>query len=193
MIILALTALGSTWCAYQAQLWNGVQLVRLTDLDLATAGANESRLAARERKTLDGIVFFHFIEAIHRNDAAWGEAIRARMDPPLRAAVEAWLKLDPLNNPSVPGPAKLPQYVLPEDQRADELERQAGITRALAQAAGQNGDSYVLLALMYALVLFFGGIMSTFERRVLRLTLGGVACALFLVTSAWLFLMPMAA
>lgn len=190
VIVLALTALGSTWCAYQSQLWNGIQLVRLADADIATQRANENRLAAQQLRTQDGIVVLHVMEAINRGDTTAVEAVRRRTPSPLREAIAASLALDPLNNPDAPGPLRMPQYVLAEDQRAKEMEEESLRLRAEAQRAGGNGDTYVLLTLLFASVLFFGGITGTFQSRRLRLGLGAIACMLFLVTTARLSIMP---
>ncbi len=190
VILLGLTALGSTWCAYQSQLWNGVQLARFADADLATQHANENRLAALQRKTLHGMVLLHFFEARQRNDLKMAEAMLRRMESPLRETIDAWLKLDPLNNPDAPHPTKMPQYVLVEDQRAQEAQENALALRAAAQQAGNNGDTYVLLTLLFASVLFFGGMTGTFRSRRVRLGMGGIACVLFLTTAIRLAFMP---
>jgi hypothetical protein len=193
VIILALTALGSTWCAYQSQLWNGVQLARLTDAEIATQEAQGNTLAGLQRRTQDGLLTLHFMEAIRRNDTKSLEAMRRRMPSPLREAMEASLALDPLNNPDVPGPMKMPQYVLIEEQQAEKARARALELRTGAQQAGQYGDSYVLLTLMFASVLFFGGITGTFQSRRLRLGMGCIALVLFVVTTIRVVFMPVCA
>ena len=190
VLILALTALGSTWCAYQSQLWNGLQLVRLADADLATQHANELTLAGQLRRSLHGTILLHYVEAIHRGDARMADLIHQRMESPLREAIDAWRALDPLNNPSAPQVANMPQYVLPELQEAKQHQYEALESRASAQQAGQNGDTYVLLTLMFASVLVFGGITGTFPSRRLRLGLAGIACVLFAITVFRLAWMP---
>ena len=190
VIVLALTALGSTWCAYQSQLWNGVQLVRLSDADDATQDANESTLAGMQRRSLHATILLHFVEAMYRGDSTLADAIHRRMESPLPEAVDAWQALDPLNNPDVPQVAKMPQYTLPEFQQAEKERARASGLRAEAQRAGNNGDTYVLLTLMFASVLFFGGITGTFRSRRLRIGLASIACVLFLVTVGSLTGMP---
>lgn len=190
VFVLALTALASTWCAYQSQRWNGAQMVELADAEVANQKAEASTLAGLQRRTMDGLTVLHFMEALRRDDTKSVEAIRLRMGSPLREAVEASLALDVMNNPNVPGPLRMPQYVLAEDQNAAAARATAGECRVAAQRAGQNGDSYVLLTLMFASVLFFGGITGTFEARRLRLWLGGIACTLFVGTMIGLAMMP---
>lgn len=190
VIVLALTALGSTWCAYQSQLWNGTQLVRLADAEIATQLANEGALAAMQRTTLHGTVLLHYVDAMHRGDTVLAEAIHMRMESPLREAVDAWLKLDPFHNPSAPRVRDMAEYVLPELVKSKEEGARAADLRTKALSAGSNGDSYVLLTLMFASVLFFGGITGTFRSRRLRVSLASIACAMFLATVGWAATMP---
>jgi hypothetical protein len=190
VIVLAMTALGSTWCAYQSQLWNGVQIVRLSDAEIASQEARGNTLAALQRRTMDGLAVLHFMDALQRSDVKAVEAIRRRMPSPLREATEACLALDPLNNPEAPGPLRMPQYELVEEQDAERAHARAVELRGRAQQAGNNGDTYVLLTLLFASVLFFGGITGTFQSRRLRVGLAGIACLMFLATVGSLATMP---
>jgi len=190
VIILSLTALCSTWCAYQSERWNGTQLVLLADGELSSQTANEKTLIVMQRKNLDALVLLHFMEAMQRKDQQMAEALHRRMQSPLRETVDAWLKLDPMKNPDAPPPGKMPQYVLVEDQEAKTARDKALQLRSAALQAGTNGDTYVLLTLLFASVLFFGGITGTFQSRRLRLGLGGVACGLFVLTVIRLAFMP---
>lgn len=193
MIILSLTALGSTWCAYQSQLWNGQQLALLSDADASTQDAHGFSLQAMQHHMLDAIVMLHFGEATLRDDTKLAGAIRSRMGSPLREAVEAWLKLDPFNNLEATPALKMPQYVLPELAQARSANETALRIRAQANTAGNHGDTYVLLSLMFASVLFFGGITGTFESRRVRTALATIAVLMFLVTLIRVATMPVCA
>ncbi len=190
VIILSLTALCSTWCAYQSERWNGTQSVLLADAELSSQEAQQRTLAVMQRKTLDSLVLLHYLDAVQRKDTELADAIHVRMPSPLREAVDAWLKLDPFKNPNVPAPGKMREYVLVEEQEAKAAREKASQLRSTALAAGTNGDTYVLLTLLFASVLFFGGITGTFQSRRLRLGLGGVACLLFMMTVVRLAFMP---
>jgi len=112
------------------------------------------------------------------------------MDSPLRETIDAWLKLDPFHNPDVVPPRKMPQYVLPEvqaEKTASDLAKSLG---EKANAAGNHGDTYVLLTLMFASVLFFGGITGTFDGRRVRLMLTAIALVMFTVTLIRVATMP---
>jgi len=190
VIVLALTALASTWCAYQSQLWNGVQIVRLADAEIASQEARSQAMISIQRRTNDGLVVLHFMDAMQRNDIKASEAIRRRIQSPLREALEASLALDVMNNPDVPGPLRMPQYRLIEEEQARKAQDRALELRGQAQAAGTHGDTYVLLTLLFASVLFFGGITGTFRSRRLRIGLAGIACVMFLTTVGFMTTMP---
>jgi hypothetical protein len=70
--------------------------------------------------------------------------------------------------------------VLEQEQDASRQRREAGQLGALAADAGRNAQKYVMLTLMCAAVLFFGGISGTFQTRKVRMALACVSAALFL-------------
>ena len=60
---------------------------------------------------------------------------------------------------------------------------------AAAEARGYS-DDYVLLTVVFASVLFFGGIARAFDSRRLRVVLAALAMLLFLCTLVALTTMP---
>jgi hypothetical protein len=109
----------------------------------------------------------------------------------MKTAVEAWLKLDPFNNPDAPSsPFKMAEYVQKELQEAkgdDELSAQE---HHAAELANHASDTYVLLTVAFTSVLFFGGIAGSFHSRRLRIVFFVIALMLFLATVAILGTMP---
>jgi hypothetical protein len=109
----------------------------------------------------------------------------------MKPAVDAWLKLDPLNNPSAPpSPFRMAEYAQVETV---EVARQADLAnKALAAAAEARrfSDNYVLLTVVFASVLFFGGIARAFDSRPLRTAMAALAVLLFLGTVAVLTTLP---
>jgi hypothetical protein len=189
-ILLAVTALASTWCAYQSQLWNGVQLVRLTEAEISSQLANQKTLAAMQHKTMDALVLLQYMEARERDHSQWAEVIHRRMPSHLREAVDAWSALDPLNNPSAPPPGEMAEYDFAEKREAEQARKDAHHLRTAAHQAGNHGDAYVLLTLLFALVLFFGGIACTIQSPRLRWGLTILAFTIFTMTTLRLTWMP---
>jgi hypothetical protein len=115
----------------------------------------------------------------------------ARLRPESKKAFEAWLKTDPFNNPAAPsGPFKMAEYVQPELEEAKRQDERFAQEHAAAQKANETSDTYVLLTVLFASVLFFGGIAGTLASRRLRLMILAISLALFVVTLVFLATMP---
>jgi hypothetical protein len=109
----------------------------------------------------------------------------------MKKAVQAWLKTDPFNNPAAPlGPLKMAEYAQPELAEAKRQEEISEQEYSAAIHANQTADAYVLLTVLFASVLFFGGIAVTLDSRRLRVSILIIALALFVVTIAFLGTMP---
>ena len=73
---------------------------------------------------------------------------------------------DPINNQNAPPtPFDMPDYVLTDAVEADRLADVADQASIDARDANQNGDNYVLTAVLFAAVLFFAGIASKLDSR----------------------------
>ena len=109
----------------------------------------------------------------------------------MRKALDAWLKTDPLHNPHAPlTPFQMAEYVQPELLEAQHQQKTAEKMEAAARQANQFSDHYVLFTVLFATVLFFGGISGTFRSRRLQLTAFAIAVLLFVVTVVGLGTMP---
>lgn len=192
-IILSLATLSSTWCGYQANQWGGKQSGNQAAADTAERKAAEYTIVALQLRTFDGIALLEFWSALRENDAERQAAVRARVRPQLRAAIDAALADGMLHDPSKPGPLQRPEYILAEEQAAAKSREDAALHRAQARTAGAAADSYVILTLTFASVLFFGGITGTFTARRVRIGLGCIALLLFLLALVQLAKLPIAA
>jgi hypothetical protein len=190
-IVLALATTASAWCAYQSKLWGGAQMARSNAAIRAGREGAVNSLAAVQWRAFDASMFIAYMEArFERNDAMEAFLVQ-RFRPEMKPAVEAWLKLDPLNNPSAPpSPFRMPEYAQVETA---EVARQAEIAAQAMAAAGEArrvSDGYVLLTVLFASVLFFGGIARAFDAPRLRVVLAALAVLLFLGTVIALTTMP---
>ncbi len=190
-IVLALATTASAWCAYQSKLWGGAQMARANAAVRASREGAVNSLAAVQMRAFDASMFIAYMQArIERNNEL--EAFLAqRFRPEMKPAVEAWLKLDPLNNPAAPSsPFRMAEYAQKETAEVARQEELAAKAMAAAREARQCSDDYVLLTVIFASVLFFGGIARAFDSRRLRIVLAALAVLLFLGTLAVLTTMP---
>jgi hypothetical protein len=150
--------------------------------DTAERRAAENTIVALQLRNFDGTALLQYWEALRANDPETRDAIFVRLRPQLQRAIQASLAAGVLHDPEVAGPLQRPEYVLGEEQAAQTHREEAAQAKALAQRASDKANAYVSLTLMFASVLFFGGIAGTFTSVGVRNGLGSVAVMLFLAT-----------
>jgi hypothetical protein len=189
--VLSLATTASAWCAYQSTLWGGVQTFRLAAGNKASRESSSANLAALQTRVFDGSMGISWMQARNEGNERQEKFLFDRFRPEMKRAVEAWLKTDPFNNPEAPlGPLKMAEYVQPELAEAKRQEELSAQAYAGAMQANQTSDAYVLLTVLFASVLFFGGIAGMLDSRRLRISIMTLALALFVVTVAVLGTMP---
>ena len=188
--LLGLATVTSAWCAYQATLWSGAQTFRLAAADHAGRESTEQALAAFQLRASDVQVLIAYLEARFRGDEEMMEFLHARFRPEARTALDAWLKLEPFGNPNAPGPFQMAEYAQPELQAAKRLDEERADLLNAAQHASKTSDSYVLLTVLFASVLFFGGISGTFRSQRSSISVIVIAVVLFCVTLIALGTLP---
>ncbi len=190
-IVLALATTASAWCAYQSKVWGGEQMARGNAAIQASREGAVNSLAAVQWRAFDASMFIAYMEARFERNKAMEEFLFQRFRPEMKPAVEAWLKMDPFNNPSAPpSPFRMVDYSQAE---IAEVARQADLTSQAMSAAAEArrySDNYVLLTVVFASVLFFGGIARAFDSRPLRTVLAALAVLLFLGTVVALTTLP---
>lgn len=190
-VVLALATTASAWCAYQSTRWGGVQTFRLDAANKANRQSSASALVDLQLRAFDASMGISWMQAKHEGNERQEKFLFDRFRPEMKRAVEAWLKTDPFNNPSAPlGPLKMAEYVEPELANAKRLDEVSQQEYSAAIQANQTSDAYVLLTVLFASVLFFGGITGTLESRNLRISILIIALVLFVVTVSFLATMP---
>jgi hypothetical protein len=190
-VVLSLATTASAWCAYQSTRWGGVQTFRLAAANVASRESSAAALSDLQLRAFDASMGISWMQAKFEGNKRQEEFLFDRFRPEMKKAVEAWLKTDPFNNPAAPlGPMKMAEYVQPELDEANRQGERSAQEHAAAEKANQNSDTYVLLTVLFASVLFFGGIAGTVESRRLRIAILAMALTLFVVTVAVLGTMP---
>ena len=170
--LLGLAALSTAWSGYQASLWDGIQSSNYTQASGARTNAAQQRTEANQIRIADLTLFENHIDALLDGDDELADFYLQRFPPTFAAAYEAWMALDPLENPEAPAsPLAMPEYQLAPDQEAEALEARADEFFADGQDANNHSDIYTLSTLLFAMVLFFAAISERFEVLPVRLTL----------------------
>ena len=190
-VVLALATTASAWCAYQSKLWGGEQAALAGAAVRAGREGAVNSLAAMQLRAFDASMFIAYMQARFERNIEMEAFLAQRFRPEMKPAVEAWLKLDPLNNPAAPpSPFRMAEYAQKETVEVARQEELAANGMAAAREARGFSDDYVLLTVVFASVLFFGGIARAFDSRPLRTVLAALAVLLFLGTLVALTTMP---
>lgn len=192
-ILLSLATVGSAWCAYQSNLWNGIQTFKLMDAHQAGRFSSQKSLEAIQLRSIDATLLMQYINAGKAGDKELADFYFSRFNPVLKTATLEWLKLDPFTNQNAPNsPLKMPSYKLPEEEKSLENMNLYYKEMDSANLANHNADTYVMFTVIFAAVLFFGGIASTLQSNLMRnicLILSGI---IFISTFIFLLNLPLA-
>jgi hypothetical protein len=179
-VVLSLVAVVAAYSGFAAAKWGTESSVSLARASALRTKANRADLEGLVTRTQDSVSFNAWFTAfVAGNVKAERLAIR-RLRPGYRPAFYAWLATDPAHNPhSPPGPAYMPQYVIPQEQAAAVDDRQADAAFTRGENAGGTSDKYVRDTVFLATVLFLVGISSHFSLHQARYGLVAIALLLF--------------
>jgi hypothetical protein len=191
-ILLALATVATAWCAYQSARWSGVMTINFSASNATRVQSTISANKAFTEISYDAAVLLDYAQAYVKGDTAEIEVLQKRFTrPELETAMEAWLKLDPANNPDAPRtPINMPEYKVESLETSEALLKKADSLTEQAKDDNQRSDNYVLLAVVFASVLFFAGISTKFASRRLKMMMVLAGGAIFLATLTILSLQP---
>ncbi len=190
VILISMATVATAWSAYQAHRWGGVQAV---NFGLANTNRTESVRAsnlAAQQTAVDVNVFTDWVAAKAAGDQRLADFLEQRFRVEFVPAFEAWLELPRINNIPEGTPFTLPEYVLAERERSDQLADDAGAYFEAAKDANQTGDNFVLIGVLFASCLFFGGISTRFDRIGPKIVLLSIGSLLFVTAAIIEFLLP---
>jgi hypothetical protein len=181
-VVLALATILTAWCGYQAARWSGEQADGYSQAGAArTQAAQQSNQAMLRISTQVG-VFTEYLAARSQGNQDFADFLYRHFSPELQTATDAWLKTEPFTNLDAPrSPFDMPGYSVPEQAEAHRLEQIAHDYAATAHDANELSDRYVLLTVIFATVLFFGGISGKFQWQVIDALIMGFGVAILLV------------
>jgi hypothetical protein len=182
-IVLAIAVVLTAWAAFQAGKWGGEQSIQFSIAGASRTESTRADTRGGQLAQIDVAMFVDFatsyIEEVRagivtppdgtgfvpETDTVSG-FIYNRLRDEFRPAMDAWLATDPVENPdSPPSPFDMDEYQVAQFAEAERLVEIADQAAVDARTANQNGDNYVLTAVLFATVLFFSGIASKLENR----------------------------
>lgn len=196
-IIMALAAILTAWCAFQAGKWSGIQAIEFSNANADRIESTRADGLANVQRSVDVNVYIAWLDAVAAEvkggeippvaedgyqpvagtlSAFYYQRMRAEFKP----ALDAWLATDPLNNNDAPStPFEMDEYQQAAALEADQKLEDAAVNRQDALDANQNGDNYVLTTVGFALVIFFAGVSSKLVATRNRWIMLGLAMVLF--------------
>ena len=175
-VLLSLVAVLAAYSGYAAAKWATESSVMLAKASAERTKANRAGTEAIVTRTLDSASFNAWFTGFTAGNANAERLAARRMRPGYRPAFKAWLATDPAHNPHAPpGPAYMPQYVIPQETAAKALDARADDAFAEGAHAGSTSDKYIRDTVFLATVLFLVGISGHFTIRPARMGLIGVA------------------
>jgi hypothetical protein len=189
--LLALATVGTAWCGYQAARWGGQQTTHFVEAIGAYSDSLQLGGQATQVEAFHVDLFVAWASALSEDNQQLADFLYQRFPPELKTASEAWLALEPLIDPGAPpSPFDTPEYSLPETVESERKRQLADELFARASTDNQTSDNYVLLTVIFASVLFFGGISGKFRTRVIDLAMLTIATLVFLAGVVILFTYP---
>lgn len=176
--VLAFGSIVAAWSANQASLWGSVQSSTYAQASGKRIEAARAANRAGQIVQLDVALFMAYLEARNNGDEALSSFYAKRFRPDFRTAFDAWIALNPLENPDAPtSPILMPEYRVAEQVRADELTSEAEQLFARGERANTISSAYAVNGFITALALFFAGIAPRFKWRALKIAVVLIALA----------------
>jgi hypothetical protein len=190
-LLLSLVAVLAAYSGYAAAKWGTESSLKLAKASAQRSKANRYDGEAIVTRTLDAVTFNTWFGAFAVGNKKAEELARKRLRPGYRPAFNAWLATDPVHNPNAPpGPAYMPNYVVPQDKAAHVADAAADEAFAQGQDAGDTSDKYIRDTVFLATVLFLVGISGHFRIMQARLGLIGIGAALLVFSVIQLLGLP---
>jgi hypothetical protein len=191
VIILAIASVLTAWSGFQSTKWSGVQASSYSQASAARIESNQSAAYGFLYSLNTQANYNNWLNATLSDNESLADVYAARLESVIPEAWNAWLALDPLNNPDAPStPLLMPEYTEVNAAETADLEEEASRLFEEGQDANEKGDNYVLVTVLFAVALFFSGISTSINFRTARLVLLVVAMAFVVGGGIYLATMP---
>jgi hypothetical protein len=190
-VLLVVAALGTSWSSYQATRWNGEQAKAASRTNAVRIDAARAQGLAQAQTQVDVATFIAWADAERRGESGLADFYVDRFRAEFKPAFEAWIATRPLEDPDAPPtPFAMDEYRVASGQEADRLDAAAEASAAQVRLDIQRASNYVLTVVLYAIVLFFGGVSTRIGNRRLRWVLAGAGCIVLIGAIAWIATFP---
>ena len=180
-VLLGVAATLTAVAAYSAALSDGEALEGYTSSTRTLNDANAFFAQGNTTEASDRSLFVEYANAVYAEDSARADYLTTLMRPELQDALDWWQETDEAVTPF--DELEGNPYAIDDYATAHELEDEAAVQFDDGVDADEQGDSFELAVVFFALALFFGGVATVFDRQVVTAALLGLAVAVLVVGS----------
>jgi hypothetical protein len=192
-IVLALATVGSAWAVYQANQWNNKESDEMNASNTARIESSKQTTIATASVVYDATVLSQSAAAVADGNTQLQQFYRDKLyRPEFRAFVDQAIAAAGGDPTAIPNLFANQTYLNSLFDKPRQLEDQAEKSAVASNAAGTNANSYVLIAVILAITLFFAGTATSISWVPLRAVLLAVATVALAVGAARLASLPLA-
>ena len=189
--LMSLTTILAAWSAFESSKWSGMMSISFSQASSARIEAARLNGDANSRINIQVGLFTQWINAHATDDERQADYLEANFPEPLATAFASWTAAEPEKNPEVPRtPFSMPEYQLEEQALSAEADARADQKFADALGFNQTSDNYTLLAVLFAVVLFFTALAARAGRAAIQAAYLTLALILFVVVAGFLVSFP---
>ena len=190
-LLLSLVAVLAAYSGYAAAKWGTESSIQLAKASAQRSKANRYDGEAIVTRTQDGVSFNTWFASFVIGNKKAEQLAEKRFRPGYKPAFNAWIATDPVHNPKAPpGPAYMPNYIIPQEAAAKAADGAADEAFARGTDAGDTADKYIRDTVFLATVLFLVGISGHFRIMQARLGLIGIGAGLLVFSVIQLLGLP---
>jgi len=187
-VILAIATLAVAWCAYQNNLWNGIQTFKLAESNKFNRLAQQKTLQGGQSFQIDEAITATFVDAVLQKNRDRIQFILKGVRPELSKVLQDWLQVYNEHDTTAPlHPMVMPEYKQMLDAKNLETERlrdEGDKAYKEGDRANSITDRYSLFTVLFSSVMFLSAIATKATRRDIHFTLvfvSGIICIANLV------------
>jgi hypothetical protein len=168
LVLLGVATVASAWCAYQVQLWNGIEIRNLARANATQSESVRRTTTASRKELMDVGAFLNIVQAKARGDEPAAAFLRQRVRPEFRPALDAWLARSEGGKVPAGTPFESREYRIRDEDEALQLRDKAATALTDANKANDTSDMFVLHTVLLALALFFLGLTGQVRSSIAR-------------------------
>ena len=186
LLVLAVTAVATAWCGFEASKWGGEMSIAFSQASSARIEAARAQGMANTARQIDINLWSLYVQALAQSDQGFARYVENRFPDRLQVAFDAWQE----QGSKAESPFDLDAYQPPGQADAEAADRRADQRFDEALDYNQRGDNYTLLTVLFALVLFFAAVSVRPRRRSMQWALLGLGLAAFVVGTIAMLQLP---